>query len=47
MLVREIIKPKKASFTMRLPEEMAGKTVGVIAFEIDERKPLQPKHNGY
>jgi hypothetical protein len=35
-MLREIIKPKKASFTMRLPEEMVGKTVEVIAFEINE-----------
>ncbi len=34
--MREIIKPKKASFTIRLPEEMIGKTVEVIAFEIKE-----------
>ena len=28
---------------MRLPEEMVGKTVEVIAFEIDERKPPTTK----
>ena len=28
---------------MRLPEEMVGKTVEVIAFEIDERKPPATK----
>lgn len=35
-MLREIIKPPKASFTMRLPEEMVGKTVEVIAFEIND-----------
>lgn len=33
-MLREIITPKKASFTMRIPAEMVGKTVEVIAFEI-------------
>lgn len=43
MLLREIIKPKKTSYTMRLPEEMVGKTVEVIAFEIngEESKPTK------
>ena len=36
MMLREIITPKKASFTMRLPEAMVGKTVEVIAFEIND-----------
>jgi len=40
-MLREIINPKKASFTMRLPKEMVGKTVEVIAFEINaEQQPL-------
>lgn len=34
-MLREIITPTEPSFTMRLPEEMIGKTVEVIAFEID------------
>jgi putative N-acetylmannosamine-6-phosphate epimerase len=36
MLLREIIKPQKSSFTMRLPDEMVGKTVEVIAFEVTD-----------
>jgi hypothetical protein len=36
MLLREIFKPKKASFTMQLPAEMVGKTVEVIAFEVSD-----------
>ena len=43
MLLREIITPKKASFTMLLPEEMVGKTVEVIAFEIDGEKTVLNK----
>ena len=35
-MLREIINPKKASFTMRIPKEMVGKTVEVIAFEIND-----------
>lgn len=39
-MLREIITPKKAVVTLRIPEEMVGKTVEVIAFEInDEEKP--------
>jgi hypothetical protein len=33
-MVREIITPLEPSYTLRLPEEMVGKTVEVIAFEI-------------
>ena len=42
-MLREIIKPKKTSFTMRLPEEMVGKTVEVIAFDIEEGKSTTNK----
>ncbi len=35
-MLREIIKPVKSNITLRLPEEMVGKTVEVIAFEINE-----------
>jgi hypothetical protein len=43
MLLRQIIKPKKASFTMRLPDEVVGKTVEVIAFEINGGKSTLTK----
>lgn len=43
VMLREIITPKKASFTMRLPKEMVGKTVEVIAFEIDGEKQPSSK----
>ena len=34
-MLREIITPKKSLVTLRLPEEMVGKTIEVIAFEIE------------
>jgi hypothetical protein len=42
-MLREIIKPQKASFTMRLPKEMVGKTIEIIAFEIDENESAPDK----
>ena len=38
MMIREIITPKKRSVTVRLPAELVGKTVELLAFEIDSRK---------
>jgi hypothetical protein len=40
MLLREIITPTNPIVTMRLPDEMVGKTVELIAFEIESNKPL-------
>jgi len=37
-MLREIITPANQSVTLLLPEEMVGKTVEVIAFEIDGLK---------
>lgn len=37
-MVREIITQANSSVTLRLPKEMIGKTVEVIAFEINEDK---------
>lgn len=42
-MLREIIKPRTTSFTMRLPEEMIGKTVEVIAFEINDAEVVPDK----
>ena len=42
-MLREIIKPQKASITMRLPKEMVGKTIEIIAFEIDENENIPNK----
>ena len=35
-LVREIIYPTENNYTLRLPDEMIGKQVEVIAFEIEK-----------
>ena len=37
-MVREILKSAGNSYTLNLPNEMVGKTVEVIAFEIAEEK---------
>jgi hypothetical protein len=37
-MLREIITQANSSVTLRLPKEMVGKTVEVIAFEINEDK---------
>jgi len=34
-MLREIITPQNATVTVRLPDEMVGKTIEVIAFEIE------------
>jgi len=33
-MIREIVKPTKNTYTLNLPDEMIGKVVEVIAFEI-------------
>ncbi|MEP6466064.1 MAG: hypothetical protein ABJB05_07145 [Parafilimonas sp.] len=40
-MLREIIKPTGPFYTMRLPEEMVGKTVEVIAFEVVSEDAMQ------
>lgn len=42
-MLREIITPTNATVTLQLPEEMIGKTVEVIAFEINEVKHILSK----
>jgi hypothetical protein len=37
-MIREVIKPQKNTYILNLPNEMVGKTVEVIAFEIDNIK---------
>jgi hypothetical protein len=39
-LIREIIFPTENTYTLHLPEEMIGKQVEIIAFEI-EKTPLE------
>lgn len=36
-MLRQIIIPDSPVITMRLPDEMVGKSVEVIAFEVDEK----------
>jgi hypothetical protein len=41
MMIRELIKPDKNTYLLNLPDEMVGKTVEVIAFEIeDNNRPI-------
>ncbi len=35
-MLRQIITPLESSFTLQLPNEMLGKTVEIIAFELKE-----------
>jgi hypothetical protein len=35
-MIREIVKPTKNTYLLNLPDEMIGKTVEVIAFEIEK-----------
>jgi len=37
-MLRQIITPSESSFTLKFPKEMVGKTVEIIAFEIQDRK---------
>ena len=36
-MIRQIITPLEPSFTLHLPNEMLGKTVEIIAFEVNEQ----------
>lgn len=42
-LIREIIFPTENTYTLHLPEEMIGKQVEIIAFEIEKTPPLAKK----
>ena len=35
-MIREIVKPAGKTYTLNLPDDMIGKTVEVIAFEIEK-----------
>ena len=37
-MIREIVKPEGNTYILNLPDEMVGKTLEVIAFEIEEIK---------
>jgi hypothetical protein len=38
-MIRTILKSNKNSLTLRLPDDLVGKTIEVIAFELDELNP--------
>ena len=42
-MIREIVKPERNTYLLQLPDEMVGKTVEVIAFEIEENIAINPK----
>ena len=42
-MIREIVKPEGNTYLLQLPDEIVGKTVEVIAFEIEEKKPNFPR----
>ncbi|MFD1258949.1 hypothetical protein ACFQ3S_19245 [Mucilaginibacter terrae] len=42
-MIREIVKPEGNTYLLQLPDEMIGKTVEVIAFEIEEKIAINPK----
>jgi len=39
-MIRTILKTSKNSLTIQLPDDLVGKTVEVIAFEIDKTDPV-------
>lgn len=44
-MIRTILKSNKNNFTLTIPDEMVGKLIEVIAFEINEDAPLSEKVN--
>ena len=42
-LIREIIFPTENTYTLHLPEEMIGKQVEIIAFEIEKAISMDKK----
>jgi len=42
-MIRTILKTSKNSLTIQLPDDLVGKTVEVIAFEIDKADPVPVK----
>ena len=46
-MIREIVKPEGNTYLLHLPDELIGKTVEVIAFEIEEKQsPVTLNSNG-
>jgi hypothetical protein len=44
-LIREIIYPTENNYTLRLPDEMIGKEIEVIAFEIEKMPKKSVKND--
>jgi hypothetical protein len=44
-MIREVIRPQKNTYVLNLPNEMIGKTIEVIAFEIENSKDKTTKAN--
>jgi len=44
-MIRTILKSDKNSLTLQLPNNMVGKMIEVIAFEIDQAKPIENLQN--
>lgn len=44
-MIRAVIKPRKNTYILNLPNEMIGKTIEVIAFEIENSKNKTAKAN--
>jgi hypothetical protein len=42
-MVRTILKSEKSDLTIKLPDELVGKLIEVIAFEVEEERPAQQK----
>ncbi|HWV73764.1 MAG TPA: hypothetical protein VN040_18705 [Pseudosphingobacterium sp.] len=42
-MIRTIIKPTKRSLTIKLPENLIGKVVEVLAFEVEETKETKKR----
>ncbi len=38
-MIREIVKPEGNTYVLNLPNEMVGKMIEVVAFEIEENLP--------
>jgi hypothetical protein len=45
-MIREIIRPEEPVIAVRLPENMVGKTIEFIAFEINDLNTDSNKNNG-
>jgi hypothetical protein len=45
-MIREIIRPQKPVIAVHLPENMVGKTIEFIAFEINDQNTDSNKNNG-